>query len=136
MRWREERRDLPFQDSQQGLLECDDDALRNGDVTRAEWMVEYSQEVALARGRTRECTVTGTRGEDDVSREKSPPRAPFPAHIPFDPLHLPSLFVFSLSLFAPLKERVASAMGSLGVQVALLGGFCVGFGVGVCVGGW
>ncbi|KAF9471156.1 hypothetical protein BDN70DRAFT_998716 [Pholiota conissans] len=56
---------------------------------------------------------------------------------PYDPLHLPSLLILSFSL---LRECVGGAMrrtvGTLKetrVQVALVGGFCVGVGVGVWV---
>jgi hypothetical protein len=64
-----------------------------------------------------------------------------PQYHSIDPLHLPSLIVLSLSLFAPLKERIGSVLGSAveslkerRVQVALIGGFCVGVGVGLWVG--
>ncbi len=58
-------------------------------------------------------------------------------HPSFDPLHLPSLIVFSVSLIGPLRVRVwaslQSAVESLNetkVQVALFGGFCIGVGAG------
>jgi len=139
MRWRDVQRYLPFEDGRQGPLECDDYARRDQDLT----MVDNSRVVALSGRRMREGTVTGSAGtrvtmdEDDASHEKSPAQTQFPApHTPFDPLHLPSLLVLSLSLFAPLKERVACALGRLRVQLALVGGFCVGVGVGVCVATW
>lgn len=59
-------------------------------------------------------------------------------HPSFDPLHLPSLIVFSVSLIGPLRVRVwaslQSAVESLNetkVQVALFGGFCIGVGAGI-----
>jgi len=65
-----------------------------------------------------------------------------PSSISFDPLHLPSLLFFSLSLFGPVKSRVnQSARGLWGgwnwklspMQMAIVGGlgFCVGLGVGL-----
>ena len=62
--------------------------------------------------------------------------------ISFDPLHLPSLFFFSLSLFDPLRSRVKqSARGLWGdwnwklptLQMAIVGGvgFCFGLGLGL-----
>jgi len=145
MRWREVQRYLPFEDGRQRPLECDDYARRDQDMTMVDnlTMVDNSRLVALPGRRMREGTVTGSAGtrvtmdEDDASHEKSPAQTQFPApHIPFDPLHLPSLLVLSLSLFAPLKERMACAMGRLRVHLALVGGFCVGVGVGVCVATW
>ncbi|KAF9457891.1 hypothetical protein BDZ94DRAFT_1325916 [Collybia nuda] len=56
----------------------------------------------------------------------------------YDPLHLPSLVLFSISLLGPLRVRlgrtvvrVVDKLGEASVQVALVGGFCVGVGVGV-----
>ncbi|EIW79600.1 hypothetical protein CONPUDRAFT_166348 [Coniophora puteana RWD-64-598 SS2] len=60
-----------------------------------------------------------------------------------DPLHLPSLLLMSLSLLRPMQARLVRAVVAFSgrvardgcVHVALLGGFCVGVGVGVVVGG-
>ena len=58
----------------------------------------------------------------------------------FDPLHIPSLFVFSLSLFGPLTGRVARSVEELlgkmqprgsHLGLALIGGFLLGVGVGL-----
>ena len=58
----------------------------------------------------------------------------------YDPLHLPSLVVFSISLLGPLKERLEDSLSFLWdaldqfqVKVALLGGFLVGIGVGLVI---
>ena len=61
--------------------------------------------------------------------------------ISLDPLHLPSLFFFSISLFVPLKSRVKQSVRSLwnwkrevsAMQMAIIGsvGFCFGLGVGL-----
>lgn len=59
--------------------------------------------------------------------------------VPLDPLHLPSLFLFSISLLNPLRVRLRKSITeffeSLGsernVKIALLGGFCVGLGIGL-----
>lgn len=62
--------------------------------------------------------------------------------ISFDPLHLPSLFFFSLSLFDPLKSRVKQSVAGFwgdwdwklsAMQMAIIGsvGFCFGLGVGL-----
>jgi len=55
----------------------------------------------------------------------------------YDPLHLPSLIMFSISLLGPLRARVGKsisgfveALGDCNVRVALLGGFCMGIGFG------
>jgi hypothetical protein len=58
----------------------------------------------------------------------------------YDPLHLPSLFIFSISLLGPLKERfdgslsfIWDALEQAPVRMALLGGFVVGVGVGLVI---
>ncbi|KAF8962285.1 hypothetical protein BDZ97DRAFT_1759354 [Flammula alnicola] len=131
----------------------------------AEWMESHSQDVAK---RMREGTITqrsvqrsrtGTilnasekdqthdLGQNANSNEadlRSPQyRQGGYAHAPFDPLHLQSLLVFSVSLLGPLRTRlgesvqsVVEALGETRVRVALLGGFCVGLGVGVLVKSW
>ncbi|KAF5318580.1 hypothetical protein D9619_010752 [Psilocybe cf. subviscida] len=120
----------------------------------AEWMEDHSQAVAR---RMRQGTVTQRRAS--VRRilgshadfapslsEKDAREAPSSPHAhardpsscaPFDPLHLPSLFSLALSLLEPLRHRVgatlqgaATSMGDTRVRFALLGGFCVGIGVG------
>ena len=57
----------------------------------------------------------------------------------FDPLHLPSLIAFSVSLLVPLKARLGESvretwlmLNKTKVKVALLGGFCLGAGVCLC----
>jgi hypothetical protein len=55
-----------------------------------------------------------------------------------DPLHLPSLIFFSISLLKPLRLRLHTSISKFfesiasekNVRVALLGGFCVGLGIG------
>ncbi|KAF8639160.1 hypothetical protein AX17_001648 [Amanita inopinata Kibby_2008] len=60
--------------------------------------------------------------------------------IAYDPLHFPSLLLFSMSLLGPLKERfdgslsfIWDALGEAQVRVALIGGFVVGIGVGLAI---
>jgi hypothetical protein len=55
----------------------------------------------------------------------------------YDPLHLPSLVMFSISLLGPLRVRVGKtvagfveALGDGNVRMAALGGFCIGVGLG------
>ena len=78
--------------------------------------------------------------DDDTEKLKAPPG------IPFDPLHLPSLFAFSWSLLAPLRMRLLSFLpfsssvprsaqsGGFGV-LTLLGVFCAGAGLGYVLAG-
>ncbi|KJA26939.1 hypothetical protein HYPSUDRAFT_100267, partial [Hypholoma sublateritium FD-334 SS-4] len=95
----------------------------------AEWMEDHAQEVAR---RVREdATRNGPAHCMDGPHAHG-------LHPSFDPLHLPSLIVFSVSLIGPLRVRVwaslQSAVESLNetkVQVALFGGFCVGVGAGI-----
>lgn len=52
----------------------------------------------------------------------------------FDPLHLPSLLLFSLSLLGPLQSRLRTIVKALCVwdtRVAVVGGICIGLGAGI-----
>jgi len=129
-----------------------------------EWMENYSLHVAR---RLREGTVAQRAVEKTRSRPKEPnlgdhdddspnmydPNEEKHEHyhgsslqpsssISSDPLHLPSLLFFSLSLFVPLKARVKQSVRSLwgdwswkfsAMQMAIVGsvGFCFGLGVGL-----
>ncbi|KAF8225741.1 hypothetical protein L208DRAFT_1443326 [Tricholoma matsutake] len=103
----------------------------------SEWAATLSQDVAK---RLRENTLTerNVRYYNDEHRDVD-------AHDPsrscvghsFDPLHLPSLVIFSVSLLGPLRARVrksisgfVEALGDGNVKAALLGGFCMGIGFG------
>jgi len=114
----------------------DDDDLDDDEEEDARW--DASREAAAGavwkrRRRRRGTTISANRARPlDV-----------PQYHSIDPLHLPSLIVLSFSLFAPLKERLGSVLASAveslkerRVQAALIGGFCVGVGVGLWVGGW
>jgi hypothetical protein len=121
----------------------------------AEWMEDHSQDVAR---RMRQGTVTqrqasghrvsGSRTDfapslsekdarDVPSRASGAhPRDPSSC-APFDPLHIPSLFSLALSLLQPLRHKVGvtlqgvtTSVNDTRVRFALLGGFCVGLGVG------
>lgn len=48
-----------------------------------------------------------------------------------DPLHFTSLFVFSISMLGPLQRRARSFLSGWNVCVALVGGFCIGLGIGI-----
>jgi hypothetical protein len=84
------------------------------------------------------------RSSPDVDKQRysAPPLARAPG-ASFDPLHLPSLLILTVSLLAPLREcigavvlRAAGTLRETRVQVALVGGFCVGVGVGVWAREW
>lgn len=49
---------------------------------------------------------------------------------PFDPLHIPSLVSLALSLLVPFRNRLWDGMRKEGFGVALVGGICIGFGLG------
>lgn len=92
----------------------------------AEWDGSLSQDVAVHLRRRR--ASTASKGalratplqrthdvqmlDDEGADERSESALPC-ARVPsFDPLHLPSLFVFSLSLLGPLRTRLARSLGS------------------------
>lgn len=125
----------------------------------AEWLVNFSRDVDSAR-RKREATITqkdiappllSTENDNafasgagstnrPIEKVKTPAErlGPHGAATVFDPLHFPSLLAFSFSLLGPLRTRLAQsvqemweALNETQVKVALLSGFCIGFGVGV-----
>ncbi|KAF8635743.1 hypothetical protein AX15_000359 [Amanita polypyramis BW_CC] len=58
----------------------------------------------------------------------------------YDPLHFPSLLIFSVSLLGPLKERFDGSLSffwdafeQVQVKVALISGFVIGIGVGLAI---
>jgi len=77
--------------------------------------------------------------DGDSNLQPTPPgiQPSYTAGTAFDPLHLPSLIAFSLSLLCPLKTRLSESVQEIWVvfhetrlKLALLGGFCIGVGVG------
>ena len=130
-----------------------------------EWMENHSLHVAR---RMRESTITQRAVTKAQSRSKESNHQPLSNDSPseqdadspnmydrndkksfqhspsisFDPLHLPSLFFFSLSLFDPLKSRAKQSVAGFwgdwswklsAMQMAIIGGFgfCFGLGVGL-----
>jgi len=120
-----------------GVVEDDDDDHYHDDDKDAPPQWDASREaggVWKRRRRQRATTISASKSRRTIDN---------PQYHPIDPLHLPSLIALSLSLFAPLKERVWSVLSSTmeslkegKVQVALIGGFCVGVGVGLWAGAW
>ena len=102
-----------------------------------EWMEYHSLHVAR---RMRESTITQGAATKDQSQSKETFHPP--SSISFDPLHLPSLFFFTLSLFDPLKSKMKQCVTGFwgdwewklsAMQMAIIGGvgFCFGLGVGL-----
>ncbi|PPQ78319.1 hypothetical protein CVT25_011690 [Psilocybe cyanescens] len=139
----------------------------------AEWMENHSHDVAIRMRedadkdqmrRRRRRTISSKpiayyhseHNRDDSSKVPppldKPPVQPQPQphgesrglpHTSFDPLHLPSLLMFSFSLLGPLRTRVGDSIrgfveifGDTRVQFALTGGFCVGLGLGAWAKAW
>ncbi|KAL1700743.1 hypothetical protein EV121DRAFT_263840 [Schizophyllum commune] len=86
----------------------------------AEWEATLSQDVSR-RLRDRRGTVTAA------------PKPPCGVQGALDPLHLPSLVMFSLSLVDPLRKRVSAWVASIPAGLAMFGGFCLGLGIGFYV---
>ena len=131
--------------------------------TKAQWETEWMENHSLhVARRMREGTITqrdvanlqllspnslSEEHGDSLNNEEKDGRCLDPSFQPsssisVDPLHLPSLLFFSLSLFKPLKSRVKqSARGLWGdwnwklsaMQMAIVGGvgFCFGLGFGL-----
>ena len=92
-------------------------------------MASFSADVAKRLNTHKTCT----------SAEPFAPSAFGRSYI-YDPLHLPSLLMFSISLLGPLKERLEDslsffwdALDQIQVRAALIGGFLVGIGVGLVI---
>jgi hypothetical protein len=114
-----------------------DDSIWNKAKWESEWESSLSHDVAK---RLRDNTVTernndlsGCGPDRDHARSTS-----CMGNSSFDPLHLPSLLLFSLSLLGPLQNRLGrsivafvEALGDYHVKVALVGGFCMGIGIGL-----
>jgi hypothetical protein len=107
----------------------------------AEWETGLSREVAQ---RLREDTITAhdTRTSGPSNTSTAPPHVMWMGNTEFDPLHIPSLFLFSLSLFGPLTGRIARSVEetvekmqprACHVGLALVGGFFFGVGFGMLV---
>jgi len=129
----------------------------------AEWLENFSKDVDEVR-RKREMTITekdfilpraqvpdtttgsllfDPDGKEEIdggsNLQPTPPRIQpsYTAGTAFDPLHLPSLIAFSLSLLCPLRTRLSESVQGIWVvfhetrlKLALLGSFCIGVGVG------
>ncbi|KAG6860609.1 hypothetical protein C0995_009430 [Termitomyces sp. Mi166 len=105
----------------------------------AEWLPSLSQDVAK---RLREGTVTNrstrrrSKHHDHVRFDDSSRSCMSDTR--YDPLYFPSLFMYSVSLLGPLRARMRRTLSRIAevasdphVRVAVLGGFCIGMGVGL-----
>jgi len=96
--------------------------------SKAEWEAEWDYKLSKDVARHRSLTITPS------ASSYRPPS--------FDPLHLPSIFMFSLSLLAPLRSRMFGHGPSIYSQryrrvpswVFAAGAFCVGIGIGLIFG--
>lgn len=101
--------------------------------SKANWELEW--EAALSQDVAR-------RVREDAQMKPNPQLSPLYADssgdLPFDPLHLPSLLIFSLSILGPFHNRLGqvvmralNAIYSCNVKLAVVGGFCIGLGTGI-----
>ena len=160
MRWREVER-VVREIKSAGKRKRDSEQETTKAWSKAKWEMEWMENHSLhVARRIREATITQRAVTKDQSRSKESNLSdqdgdspnmhdpdekesiqPF-SSISFDPLHLPSLFIFSLSLFDPLKSRVKQCVTGFwgdwswklsAMQMAIIGGvgFCFGLGVGL-----
>lgn len=114
---------------------------------KAKWESDYLASLSHDVARARNATITRRQTPNlalskslDLDDNSLVPRGSCGTSL--DPLHIPSLFLFSISLLNPLRARLCKSISefleSLGseknVRIALLGGFCIGLGIGVMVG--
>lgn len=103
----------------------------------AEWESILSQDVARER-RARDRDNTLTQANAFPHRKAFGSASSSCINSSFDPLHFPSLVLFSLSLLPVTRRRIAASVrGFVGmlkdweVGLALVGSFCFGVGVGL-----
>jgi len=90
-----------------------------------EWDATLSRDVAR---RLRENTATSAPPQTHVARNDTCT----PALL--DPFHIPSLVVFSLSLFTPLKDGIAQmSLSGKRLGIVLVSTLCAGVGIGLAL---
>jgi len=103
-------------------------------------VTSLSQDVAkrLREGTVTERTLQRSTHDNYLRVDESSRSCLSDSH--YDPLHLPSLVMLTVSLVGPLRARLRrslslliEAIGDSNVRSALLGGFIVGMGVGLFV---
>ncbi|KAF8576272.1 hypothetical protein K439DRAFT_1664680 [Ramaria rubella] len=93
-------------------------------IEKWDWEARLSHDVALARAAM----------EPKMSSPSEPHACPPYANLSFDPLHIPSLFLLSLSILRPLRDSVVARL-RIGVRTrwfaaTVISAFCAGVGVG------
>jgi hypothetical protein len=141
LRWREVERAVREIKSAGKRKRDSEQETRTEGWSKAKWEMEWMENHSLhVARRMKEVTITPRAATKDQSLSKDSFQPS--SSISFDPLHLPSLFFFSLSLFDPLKSRTKQCVtGFWGdwdwklspMQMAIIGGvgFCFGLGVGL-----
>ncbi|KAI9464146.1 hypothetical protein BJY52DRAFT_1078310, partial [Lactarius psammicola] len=92
-----------------------------------EWAATLSRDVAR---RLREGTITAGSGSSYVPAKSTHCSTP----VVLDPFHIPSLVMFSLSLFAPLRDSISQlSLSGRRLGIVLVGTLCAGVGVGLAL---
>ncbi len=125
LRWREVERAV------RSVRESRTDARSQNSVAwdKAAWETEWDATLSrdVAR-RLREGTITA--GSSGYIPAKSTLCSP----VVLDPFYIPSLVMFSLSLFAPLKDSISQlSLSGRRLGVVLVGTLCAGVGVGLAL---
>ena len=90
-----------------------------------EWDATLSRDVAR---RLRENTATSVLSQAHHAKNASCTPAVF------DPFHIPSLVMCSLSLFTPLKDSIAQMnLSGRRLGIVLVGTLCAGMGIGLAL---
>lgn len=151
LRWREVERVVGEIKSAGKRKRDSEQETTTGGWSKAKWEMEWMENHSLhVARRMRESTITQravTKAQSrSIEQDGDSPNMHDPfqpsSSISFDPLYLPSLFLFSLSLFDPLKGRVKQCVSGFwgdwdwklsAMQMAIIGGvgFCFGLGVGL-----
>ena len=117
---------------------------------KANWEAEWDYKLSKEVSDLHESTFPPPSPSKLPSPSNSSSCATYYSPMTFDPLHLPSIFMFSLSLLAPLRHRIFGARepaetldGSTATTkstrsvnwgiLGIVGAFCAGIGLGVLI---
>ena len=153
LRWREVRRVhnaliLPVPTTSRSHLKVHPHSPTNIRWNKADWEAEWDYKLSKEVSDLHTSALPPPSPSKPPSPSNSSSCVAYYSPTTFDPLHLPSIFMFSLSLLAPLRNRIfGEPMETLDGSVAttkraesvnwgilgIVGAFCAGIGLGVLI---
>jgi len=124
LRWREIERAVRTVHESRSDARSQNNVAWDKAAWETEWDATLSRDVAR---RLREDTIT-------ASSYHVPAKSTLCTPVVLDPFHIPSLVMFSLSLFAPVKDSISQlSLSGRRLGVVLVGTLCAGVGVGLAL---